>query len=516
MKNKLLKVILAFMMAFGIQAATLKSVNATTDLSQAGTYTVPVTSLVSAAPLPPVQVAFSKAFGENIEVEVDENGNQVATIQLQHMVVDMSAFGMGQFDANVLLVENAEVLSTRDDVFSNPNGDLSSPAVQQNITVPDQIKLPLSLDEKNSQKISITVDFMNYLLGGGNDYPTTVTLTLDVDHAVLNNPIVKETESAFNIYYNGASGRFEKNFADKVKVSEYADGTYTLTLTANSLGDDAKYVEVDEPENVSYVDNKDGTRTFTFVVSSKDKLYNQYQFNFAYHIVAMDRTNTHEFYLELAQDDDSQYNLLTKDGTYTVNVALWNADKDQASMAASALDEKATIVVKDGQATMYITTKEMTFGTIKACLQELYIGSINDDYKSQPATILAKDSAGNPTMWSFALTNEEEYIDVVVNPHVEMMGNADLGARIKVDYTTLNYVSDSIEAPESGNNNGNSNDTTNTTDKNSGKDNNQTASTDKANHSVTTGDQTSMTLMGGLLMVSLAGFAFLMKKRLCK
>lgn len=45
----------------------------------------------------------------------------------------------------------------------------------------------------------------------------------------------------------------------------------------------------------------------------------------------------------------------------TVDVALWNAGRDQASMAASALDKEATVVVKNGAATMYITTKEMTF-----------------------------------------------------------------------------------------------------------------------------------------------------------
>jgi len=29
----------------------------------------------------------------------------------------------------------------------------------------------------------------------------------------------------------------------------------------------------------------------------------------------------------------------------------------------------------------------------------------------------------------------------MMNPNVAMMGNMDLGARIKVDYTTLTYVS---------------------------------------------------------------------------
>ena len=36
-----------------------------------------------------------------------------------------------------------------------------------------------------------------------------------------------------------------------------------------------------------------------------------------------------------------------KDGTYTVDVALWNATQDKASMAAGAIDSQATVVVKN-------------------------------------------------------------------------------------------------------------------------------------------------------------------------
>lgn len=33
----------------------------------------------------------------------------------------------------------------------------------------------------------------------------------------------------------------------------------------------------------------------------------------------------------------------------------------------------------------------------------------------------------------------------MMNPHVAMMGNMDLAARLKIDYTTLTYVSDKTE-----------------------------------------------------------------------
>ena len=200
-----------------------------------------------------------------------------------------------------------------------------------------------------------------------------------------------------------------------------------------------------------------------------------------------------------------------KDGTYTVDVALWNATQDKASMAAGAIDSQATVVVKNGVATMYITTKEMTMGTIKAWLEELYIGSSTDDYKSNPAVIVSKNADGKATMWSFVLPNEEELFDVVVNPHVAMMGNSDIPARMKVDYSTLKFVSDSIEAPKvDGESNNNTNDTPNTTTPTT----NQTTGTSSS--SVKTGDNANMELMGGLLVSSLVAAAYLTRKRLCK
>ena len=68
-----------------------------------------------------------------------------------------------------------------------------------------------------------------------------------------------------------------------------------------------------------------------------------------------------------------------------------------------------------------------------------------EDYKNHGATIIEKDAQGNPTLWAFELPHENEYINVMMNPHVAMMGNIDLAARLKIDYTTLTYVSDKTE-----------------------------------------------------------------------
>ena len=124
-----------------------------------------------------------------------------------------------------------------------------------------------------------------------------------------------------------------------------------------------------------------------------------------------------------------------KDGTYSVNIYLWNASQDKASMAASSLLEKAKIVVKDGVYTMHIQTQEMTMGTIQASLQELKVYTDGENYEN--AVVETRDADGNPTGFSFVLPSTDEFIDVAVNPHVAMMGNMDIAARLKVDYTTL-------------------------------------------------------------------------------
>ncbi|MBQ8575195.1 MAG: NEAT domain-containing protein [Clostridia bacterium] len=126
------------------------------------------------------------------------------------------------------------------------------------------------------------------------------------------------------------------------------------------------------------------------------------------------------------------------DGTYEVNIALWHSEDDKESMAASAIETKATIEVKNGKKIMHIKSGEMSMMGIKASLQELKIADVNGNYTE--ATVETKNSEGDPTGFYFELPHTNEYIIVKVNPHIALMGNKDIGARIKVDYSTLNLI----------------------------------------------------------------------------
>ena len=108
--NKILKITLALMMALGLQLTSLNAVNAlNSDLSKVGTYQIPIKSLTSSAPMPVVKKAFAGAFGDTLEVTVDQDGTMQAVATLQNMIINMGS----EYYANVLTIANGTTLSTK-------------------------------------------------------------------------------------------------------------------------------------------------------------------------------------------------------------------------------------------------------------------------------------------------------------------------------------------------------------------------------------------------------------------
>ena len=530
--NKILKITLALMMSLGLQLTSLNAVNAlNSDLSKVGTYQIPIKSLTSSAPMPVVKKAFAGAFGDTLEVTVDQDGKMQAVATLQNMIINMGS----EYYANVLTIANGTTLSTK--VEKSTQG-MNGQTVD--VEVPEKILFDLpQLDENNSTVLSITVDFMNYFMGQGKDYPTNVTLTLDLDNVQqLQKEYVLEDGT-----YNVPVDVLKENNDDQSMAANAIESAQ-INVNNNEVAVTLKLKEMTIYGQTASVDKmeyqlKDGTYKEATVIEEEDGHPKKVQFKLDEN---KELTNVKFYYggssrgaiarLQLKLDgltkvdptpetpkddedkkDEENTSRFTKDGTYSVDVALWNATSDKESMAASAIDSKANIIVKDGKATMYISTKEMSFGTIKASLQEFYIGSAQEDYKNHSATIIEKDTQGNPTLWSFELPHEDEYINVMMNPHVAMMGNMDLEARIKVDYSTLTYISDKTELetntkkedPKENNQNQASNTATENKTETT-KDNQQES------QAVKTGDQAPITMMSVLGMISLFMFVVLQKK----
>ena len=157
----------------------------------------------------------------------------------------------------------------------------------------------------------------------------------------------------------------------------------------------------------------------------------------------------------------------------------------------------------------------MKMGSIEAYLQELKV-KYGDTYQDiQPASY---DENGNPTSFSFELPNTDEYILVKMNPHVAMMGNTDLDARIKVDYDGLkvasNDNSNSDQKENEDNNKDQTKDSTTTTDPsttNISSSNNETSPTKTS--AVDTGDYNSAYVMMALAGLSVTGAYALVKTK---
>ena len=140
-------------------------------------YQVAIVSLETSAPLPAVKEAFNTAFGESVTLIVTNDGMKLR-IENKHMVINL--FG-NNFDANVAWVQGANVLSTKTEVYSNINGDLTATPTQEEIEVPDVFEIAYPSDCKGVLTLTIGVDFMAKMNSQEIDeYSTNVTLTIDV------------------------------------------------------------------------------------------------------------------------------------------------------------------------------------------------------------------------------------------------------------------------------------------------------------------------------------------------
>lgn len=270
--KKLLKITLALMMALGLQLTSLNAVDAlNSDLSKAGTYQIPVENLKSAAPLPAVQKAFANAFGDTLEVTVDKDGKMQAVATLQNMIINMGS----EYYANVLTIANGTTLSTKVEKSTQGMGGETL-----EVEVPEKISFELpQLDENNSTVLSITVDFMNYFMGQGKDYPTNVTLTLDLDNAKeLQKEYVLE-DGTYDVPVNVL-----KENSDDQSMAAQAVESAQITVQNNEVVVTLKLKEMTMYGQTASVDKmeyqlKDGTYKEATVIEEEDRHPKKYNSN---------------------------------------------------------------------------------------------------------------------------------------------------------------------------------------------------------------------------------------------
>ena len=128
------------------------------------------------------------------------------------------------------------------------------------------------------------------------------------------------------------------------------------------------------------------------------------------------------------------------DGKYQVSVQLWHATMDKESMGNAAILPDALIEVKKGEYTMTVATTQMTMGTITSCLGSLWVKESDGTYTAAKI-VECNNPNKQPSAFSFIMPVKEEYLDVKIDPQVEIMGSDPIDARLKIDWNTLKAVS---------------------------------------------------------------------------
>lgn len=388
------------------------------DLNLAeGTYYVPIKSLVSAAPIPAVKNAVASSLGDTATLVVGKDGNKIY-VTPQHVQINLGMV----YHANILTLKS----SISGEVVGEGKEELSSVGMGSpettTITVPAQFVYETT--GSATETLTITVDFMGSM-------ETNVDITLDYSNIKADtsslSKLVEEysqldltnytdvTASALTTALENAKAFIPNNATpDELQqaVSSLESAFNGLVKKSEDIKDEDNKVDDSNKE-----DNKDDNKE-----NDKEEIKD-------------DTTGSDN----VSDDNQATTDVIDKDnlkdGQYTVDIYLWNANEDKASMASSAFLKSATIIVENGVKKMVVQTQPMKFGAITASMQEMKIANENGEYVD--ATVVTTSEDGNPTSFEFELPSTEEYISIKVNPHVAMMGNMDLDARLKVDYATL-------------------------------------------------------------------------------
>lgn len=392
------------------------------NLENGKSYEVPISGLEldTNIPVPPVANAVKTGgFDGNAIVKVDKDGNREASIKFKTIEINM----MGSiYYANI---KDMSVYQNNDNTTgakTNVDGtrrDAKCSSMTGGVTTENVIDVAKFALQKNTSgkyddyiRVNVVVDFMKKM-NPESDYDAKIIL----DYANAKEIESQEPGTDTGEPTNPDEGegtdqeKPETPSVDKSGLQSAYDAVAAMTqgnYTADSWAD---FVSARDAAK-AILDNKDATAD-QVTKAIKD--------------------------LQTAKDALAYDNILNlADGTYKVPVKLWHETKDQASMAASSVLPEAMITVSGKDIKMNIYTQPMTMGTITASLQTLKVENGTGGYTD--ADIVGRSSSGDPNEFSFALPHAKEYINVLVNPKVAIMGNTDIGARLKVDYSSIAKV----------------------------------------------------------------------------
>lgn len=136
-----------------------------------------------------------------------------------------------------------------------------------------------------------------------------------------------------------------------------------------------------------------------------------------------------------------------EDGYYEVNVSLYHEREDKPSMGNGAMVNKANILSKEGKYHMIVASNKMTVQNITASLVSFQVRDDNEYYYFSKAYAydleIEGESQKRPRVFEFSINRKDPMIYVKVDPKVKPMGEVPIGARLKIDWSSLRQVEES-------------------------------------------------------------------------
>lgn len=137
-----------------------------------------------------------------------------------------------------------------------------------------------------------------------------------------------------------------------------------------------------------------------------------------------------------------------EDGIYSLDVVLWHAYEDKASMGASGIDNKANLYVKNGEMILYLGAKTLSVGNLTTSVDRFYYPVERENvYKLADTYVfeieIKDEEKKRPRIFSFVVFSKDEFLNVMIDPKVEQMGNEPIKARLKIDWSSLKKIEQS-------------------------------------------------------------------------
>ncbi|MDO5713611.1 MAG: NEAT domain-containing protein [Tissierellia bacterium] len=137
-----------------------------------------------------------------------------------------------------------------------------------------------------------------------------------------------------------------------------------------------------------------------------------------------------------------------KPGLYKVPIKLWHSVENKPSMGNGALAQVSELEVdENGIAYLYVGSDTMEVSNIVASLVNLYYETETGDYKASERNAfeleIPEEAEKRPKVFKMPILKLTQYLNVMVDPKVEPMGDNPIRARLQLDLNKLTKIKES-------------------------------------------------------------------------